>query len=131
VSRRSESGYALLGATMVLFLLSIALGLLGASLQLRLRLVRQDGENVILSALSDAAVAEAVANLTRSASYSGSPEHEFGAGRIASRVLPLGAGIFDVTATASFAARKRVVEAEVLCPPGSAARVRRWRRLPG
>ena len=116
---------------MVLFLLSVALGLLGASLQLRMRLVRQDGENVILSALSDAAVAEAVANLSQSASYSGSPEHDFGGGRIASQVLPLGAGTFDLTATASFAGRKRVVEAEVFRPSGSAARVRRWRRLPG
>jgi hypothetical protein len=126
---RGESGYALLTALLVIFLLSIALALLGGSLQLRMRLVREDGQSVILSALSDAALAEALANLAQSASYSGSPEHEFGGGRIASAAEPVGPGIFDVTATARYASRTRVVEAEVFRAPG-VARVRRWRRLP-
>jgi hypothetical protein len=130
VSRNGESGYALLTALLVIFLLSLALGLLAASLQLRLRLVREDGENVVLSALSDAAVAEAVANLALSADFPGSPEHAFGAGKIASRVAPSSPGIFEVIATATFASRKRTVEAEVFRAPGT-ARVRRWRRLPG
>lgn len=130
MSRRGESGFALMMALVVILLLSIALGLLAASLQLRLRLVREDAESVILSALSDAAVAEAVANLARSAYYSGSPEHAFGGGKIASRVEPAGAGIFEVIATAGFAGRTRTVEAEVIRAPGT-ARVRRWRRAPG
>ena len=129
MSRRGESGYALLMALLVILLLSIALGLLAESLQLRLRLVREDAENVILSALSDAAVAETVANLTRSADYPGVPEHEFGGGKIASRVLPLGAGFYNVVATATYGHRTRTVEAEVFRPPDKAARVRRWRRL--
>jgi hypothetical protein len=115
---------------MVLFLLSIALALLGASLQLRMRLVREDGQSVILGALSDAAVAEALAHLAQSADYSGSPEHAFGGGRIESRIEPLGGGVYDVAATATFAGRKRVVEAEAVREPGM-ARVRFWRRLPG
>lgn len=131
MSRRDESGFALLAALVVILLLAIALELLAASLQLRLRLVREDGESVILSALSDAAVAEAVANLTLDPGYSGAAEHEFGGGRIASRVTPRGLGIYDLTATAVFADRKRTVEAEVFRPPGRAARVRWWRRLPG
>ena len=130
MSRRSEAGYALLTAMLVLFLLSIALGLLAESLQLRLRLVREDGTSVILAALSDAAVAEAVANLAQSADYPGSPEHAFGGGKIASRVLPMSPGIFDVVAQASYGSRNRTVEAEVFRVPGT-ARVRRWRRLPG
>ena len=56
--------------------------------QLRMRIVREDAETVILSGLSDAAVAEAVANLAASAYYSGSPEHTFGDGKIASTVEP-------------------------------------------
>ena len=127
---RRESGFALMTALVVILLLSIALGLLAASLQLRLRLVREDAESVILSALSDAAVAEAVAHLAQSAYYSGSPEHAFGGGRIASRVEPVGVGVFAVTATAAFARRTRVVEAEVVRAPGT-ARVRRWRRTRG
>ena len=130
MSRRGEAGYALLTATLVIFLLSIALGLLAESLQLRLRLVREDGESVILSALADAAVAEAVANLAQSASYSGSPEHEFGGGEISSQATSMGPGLFEVTATATYRNRKRMVEAEVFRASGT-ARVRRWRRLPG
>jgi type II secretory pathway component PulK len=128
--RRRERGYALLSAVLVIFLLSIALALLGASLQLRMRLVRDEGRTVILGALSDAAVAEALANLAQSGSYSGSPEHELGGGRIGSQVAFLGAGIYDVVATASFGGRRRVVQAEVVRGPGT-ARVRFWRRLPG
>ena len=127
---RSEQGYALLAAVLVVFLLSIALALLGASLQLRMRLVREDGKTVILGALSDAAVAEALAHLAQSASYSGSPEHEIGGGRISSQVEPVGAGIYDVVATATFGGRSRVVQAEVVREPGR-ARVRFWRRLTG
>ena len=130
MSRRRESGFALLSALLVIFLLSIALGLLAASLQIRLRLVREDAESVILTALSDAAVAEAVANLARSASYSGSPEREYGGGKIASQVTQLSPGIYKVTATAAYSSRRREVEAEVVRAPGT-ARVRRWRRLPG
>jgi len=130
VSRRRESGFALLSALLVIFLLSIALGLLAASLQIRLRLVREDAESVILTALSDAAVAEAVANLARSASYSGSPEREYGGGKIASQVTQLSPGIYKVTATAAYSSRRREVEAEVVRAPGT-ARVRRWLRLPG
>ncbi len=131
MSRRGESGFALLTALVVILLLSIALGLLAASLQIRLRMVRDDAENVILSALSDAAVAEAVAHLAQSAWYSGSPEHLFGDGRIGSEVTPISATLFTVVATARFAGRKRVVEAEVFRAPREAPRVRRWRRLPG
>jgi type II secretory pathway pseudopilin PulG len=129
VSRRGESGYALLTALVVILLLAIALGLLAGSLQLRLRLVREDAENVLLSALSDAAVAETLAHLTQSPDYPGSPEREFGGGKIASRVLPLGAGFYNVVATATYGYRTRTVEAEVFRPPGKTARVRRWRRL--
>ncbi len=124
----AESGYALLTALLVIFLLSIALSLLAASLQLRMRIVREDAETVILSGLSDAAVAEAVANLAASAYYSGSPEHTFGDGKIASTVEPESPGLFNVVATATYAGRKRAVQVEIFRAPG-VAHVRRWRRL--
>jgi len=126
---RGESGYALLTALLVIFLLSIALSLLAASLQLRMRIVREDAETVILSGLSDAAVAEAVANLAASGYYySGSPEHTFGDGKITSTVEPESPGLYNVVATATYAGRKRAVEVEIFRAPG-VARVRRWRRL--
>ena len=128
--KRREQGYALLAVLLVLFLLSIALALLGASLQLRMRLVREEAKTVILGALSDAALAEALAKLAQSDSYSGSPEHELGGGRIASQVESRGAGIYKVVATATFGGRSRAVQAEVVREPGR-ARVRFWRRLAG
>ncbi|MFY9824720.1 MAG: hypothetical protein WAM82_25305 [Thermoanaerobaculia bacterium] len=130
-ARRGEAGFGLLMALMVLFLLSIALALLAGSLQIRMRLVREDAETVILTALSDAAVAEAVANLAQSSGYPGSPAHEFGHGKITSVVTPIGLGLFDVVATATYANRTRTVEAEVFRAPGVVAHVRRWRRVPG
>ena len=130
-ARRGEAGFGLLMALMVLFLLSIALALLAGSLQLRLRLVREDAQTVILTALSDAAVAEAVANLAQNAGYPGAPAHDFGHGKIATEITPIGPGLFDVVATATYASRTRAVEAEVFRAPGGVAQVRRWRRLPG
>ncbi len=128
--RRGEAGFGLLMALMVVLLLSIALALLAASLQLRMRLVREDAQTVVLTALADAAVAEAVANLAQNPGYAGAPAHDFGHGKIATQVNSLGPGLFDVVATATYAGRARTVEAEVFRAPGI-ARVRRWRRLPG
>jgi Tfp pilus assembly protein PilX len=130
-ARRGEAGFGLLMALMVLFLLSIALALLAGSLQLRMRLVREDAETVILTALADAAVAEAVANLAQNPGYAGAPAHDFGHGKIATQISALAPGLFDVVATATYAGRTRTVEAEVFRAPGGVARVRRWRRLPG
>ncbi|HEX9945568.1 MAG TPA: hypothetical protein VGG03_26440 [Thermoanaerobaculia bacterium] len=127
---RRESGYALLTALLVILLLSVALALLAASLQVRMRTTIDDEQRVVLSALSDAAVAEAVANLAQSAYYSGAPRHEFGKGWIESRVESLGPGIFEVVATATYKGRQRVVQAEVFRAPGT-ARVRCWRRVRG
>lgn len=128
---RRESGYALLTALLVIFLLSVALAVLAVSLQIRLRTTTDDARRVVLSALSDAAVAEAVANLAQSAYYSGAPEHPFGGGWIASQVEPAGASLFTVTATATYKGRQRVVEATVFRSPGEAVQVRRWRRVQG
>jgi hypothetical protein len=124
---RGEAGFGLLGALIVIFLLSIALALLAGSLQLRMR---EDAQTVILTALSDAAVAEALANLVQSPDFPGAPEHEFGQGKIATQVESLGPGLYDVVAVAKYSGRTRTVEAEVFRAPGI-ARVRRWRRLPG
>lgn len=130
LARRGEAGFGLLMALMVLFLLSIALALLAGSLELRMRLVREDAQTVILTGLADAAVAEAMANLAQNADYPGAPAHDFGHGKIATAITPIGPGLFDVVATATYGSRTRTVEAEVFRAPG-VANVRRWRRLPG
>lgn len=126
---QGQSGYALLMALFVIFLVSISLALLASSLQIRLRLERENGETVLLSGLSDAAVAETLAHLSQDDFYAGVPRRDFGKGRIESRVVPLGANRYEIEATATYLERRRVVKAEVFRTPGM-ARVVRW-RVPG
>ena len=132
MSRRAhrEEGYALVTALLVIFLLAVALGLLAASLNLRLRTTIDDAQRVVLSALSDAAVAEAVAVLVQQADFRGAPEHGLGGGSISSRVEPVSANVFRIVATATYKGRQRVVEATVLRAAGETS-VLRWRRLRG
>jgi hypothetical protein len=119
-ARRRERGYALVTALFVLFLLAIALELAASALLLRLRAARTDAERSALVALSDAALAEAVAHLAADPNYRGAAEHPFGGGRIGSRVEFLGVGRFEVRAAAGFAGRLRVVRALVARGGGSA-----------
>jgi type II secretory pathway component PulK len=128
--RRRESGTALVMALLVLFLVSVSLTILAFSLQLRMRLVREDAETVILGALSDAAVDEAVAGLALDSSYTGAVQHDFGKGKIESRVQFLGFGLYDVVATAVYDGRKRVVDAQVFRAIDEVD-VRGWRRVTG
>ena len=127
--RRSEEGYALLTALVVLTLLAIALALLAASLQIRMRLVRQESQALELMALSDAALAETLYNLTYNRYFHGVEERPFGRGTIASDVEFQGPGQYRVTATANVEGRRRVVLAEVVRSV-QGARVVRWVRVP-
>lgn len=128
MSCRREAGFALPAVLLAVLLLSIALALVAASLQLRMGLVRREAQSLSLNALSDAALAETLAWLTQNAYYQGVPEHSFGNGRYRSRVRILGPGRYEVLATALYAGRTRTVAAEVARHPGSPARVVRWRR---
>jgi type II secretory pathway component PulK len=126
---RGEAGFALLTALLVLFLVSLCLSLLSLSLLLRLRAVRQESQGVILTALADAALAEAVANLAVDANFNSVPEHPLGSGRITSQVTKLSATSFRIVATARLETRTRTVEASVQRTP-AATEVRQWRVLP-
>jgi hypothetical protein len=126
---RGEAGFALLTALLALFLVSLCLSLISFSLLLRLRAVRQESQGVILTALADAALAEAVANLAVDANFSSVPEHSLGSGRITSQVTKLSATSFRIVATARLGTRTRTVEAFVQRTPAS-TEVRQWRVLP-
>lgn len=127
VPRPGESGYALVTALLAVFLLSVALALVGASLQLRMRLVQDEARDLRLRALSDAALAETLARLAESAYFDGVEERPFGGGAIRSEVRFLAPGRFEVVATAAYSWEERAVRAEVLRYPGR-ARVVRWER---
>jgi Tfp pilus assembly protein PilV len=126
VVRRKEAGFALPGALLALLLLSVALALVAASLQLRMRLVQRESRSLTLTALSDAALAEALAHLSDDAAFRGRPKHAFATGTLASEVHPINGVQFTIVATAAYAGRERVVEADVVRPPGQTARVLRW-----
>lgn len=125
---RRDTGFVLASVLLAILLLSIALALVAASLQLRMRLVRREAQSVTLTALSDAALAETLAELGEDAYYHGVPEHGLGPGRLRSEVRFLSPGRYEVVATATYAGRERTVEAEVLRPAGDSPRVVRWRR---
>ena len=125
---QGERGYALLAALVVLLLVSISLAILATALQIRMRLVRQEAEALQLGALSDAALAEALYNLTYNATFYGKEEHAFGPGGIASQVEKLGPNQYRVLATGIYAGQRRTVEAGVVRTPDRGARVVRWRR---
>lgn len=125
---RKESGFALPAVLLAVLLLSIALALVAASLQLRMRLVRREAQSLTLTALSDAAIAETLAWLSQNPYYGGVPEKDFGGGRLRSQVRFLSPDRYEVVTTAVYAGRERTVEAEVIRPPAAPARVVRWRR---
>ncbi|HVG11218.1 MAG TPA: hypothetical protein VNM67_26175 [Thermoanaerobaculia bacterium] len=126
--RRKDEGFALAAVLLAILLLSIGLALVAASLQLRMRLVRRETQSVTLTALSDAALAETLAELSKDAYYHGVREHGLGPGRLRSEVRFLSPGRYEVVATAIYAGRERIVEAEVLRPAGGSPRVLRWHR---
>ena len=127
--RHGEEGVALAITLLVLFVVSLALAILSLSLLVRLRTVREESQGIVLTALSDAAVAEAVANLAADASFTGAPEHPFGSGKIASQISPVTATQFQVVATARLGVRVRAVEVQVLRTP-AVVQVTSWRILP-
>ncbi len=126
---KKEDGFALAAVLLAILLLSIGLALVAASLQLRMGLVRREAQSVTLTALSDAALAETLAELRSDAYFHGVKEHDLGAGRLRSEVCFLSPGRYRVVATATYAGRERTVEAEVLRPAGAPPRVLRWRRV--
>ena len=129
--RRREpkaAGFALASVLLAILLLSIGLALVAASLQLRMRLVQREARSVTLTALSDAVLAETLAELGEDAYFHGVAEHGIGPGRLRSEVRFLSPGRYAVVATAVYAGRERTVEAEVLRPVGAPPRVVRWTR---
>ncbi len=119
---------ALLVALLVVFLVSVVLGLVALSLAVRMRLARDEARAVTLNALCDAALAEALAEIANGPG-AGVPEHPFGAGTIGAEIEPIGSGDYLVTATARFDTRTRTALATVV-RDAAGTRVVRWRRSP-
>jgi len=125
----ADSGFALLVALFVVFLLSVALSLVGMSLALRLRVARDEARASMLTALCDAAVAETVAGIAAGLP-DGIDEHPFGGGSIGSQVQTVAAQHYRITATARVGTKARSVLADVV-RDDQGTRVVHWQRLPG
>jgi hypothetical protein len=125
----ADSGFALLVALFVVFLLSLSLSLIGLSLALRLRVARDEARGTMLTALCDAAIAETLADVAAGA-FGGVGEHPFGGGTIGSQVQKIAAQHYRITATAHFGSRARTVLADVV-RDDQGTRVVHWQRLAG
>ncbi len=111
---RRRQGYVLLMALFVLAVTLSAMAVIAGSLGYRMWLLRQEARSLQLTALTDAAVAKALAELSRDANYGGTEEAEpFGDGTIAivaRRVATLRA-VVEVRAT--YGGGGRAARAEV------------------
>lgn len=125
----ADSGFAMLVALFVVFLLSVALSLLGLSLALRLRLARDEARGTTLGAFCDAAIAETLAQLAAGQAR-GVEVHPFGSGTIGSEVQVVAAKHYRILATARFGGKSRTVQADVV-RDDQGTRVVHWQRLTG
>lgn len=123
-----EAGYSLLSALFVLLLVSLALALVAASLDLGMRSVRHQARDLRLTALTDAALAEALAHLAGNERFEGLAEHPYGGGTVASEVVPMGTRRWRVIGRASWGEARRAVRVEVVATAEGLA-VGGWRRV--
>jgi len=129
VRRRSERGSAVLLSLLVLVLLGAAFALLAGLLIHRMHRVQRDLRHTALTALSDAALAETLANLATSPVYPGVVEHELGNGTIRSTVRRGAGGSFTIEARADLRGSAMAVEAAGTMT-ATGPRVTSWRRVP-
>jgi hypothetical protein len=120
---------ALVAALVVMLLLGGALALLAASLQLRMRIVRDETRAIRLTALSDAAVAATLAELAKLWSFPGLAERPYGGGTISSEVREIDFTRNEIVARAAYAGRVRRVRV-VVTRTGVGLQASGWRRLP-
>lgn len=128
-ARGPEAGQALVLALVAVLLLTAALALAAGALVSRMQRVQRDADRTDLLALTDAAVAETLANLAAWPVSAGVEPRSFGGGTIRSSVRRGGAKSFTITAGASV--RRGRLEVEVrgrLTEHGPV--VDSWRRLP-
>ncbi len=83
---RRDPGYVLITVLMVIVLMMAAGTLLAGSLQFRMWLLRQEAQDIHLSALIDAGVAQALDRFSLSHSWAGVAEHGVGDGTVEARV---------------------------------------------
>lgn len=128
--KRRASGHALMVAIIVVLIVGSAAALLFTHHSLQTRLVHQQSRRIHLTALNDAALAEALAGLAASRIFRGSAPHPFGDGEINSRVRSIGENRREIVASASYRGWSRRTRVEVTLGPGGPW-VDRWAVIRG
>lgn len=127
--RDAESGQALIVALIAVLLLGAGLALVASTLVSRMRRAQEASDRTALLALTDAAVAETLANLAAWPVSPGVASRELGGGTIASTVRRGGGGGFTIVAEATYRRGRLSVEVKGrLTELGP--QVDSWRRLP-
>lgn len=117
-SRDPESGHALLLALFVIVLTLAAGTLIAANIDLRLRLVRQQHHDLQLTALGDAALAMALAELEARPSYSGTGGPVgFADGLIEIRIEDAAYPHAAIAVEVTYAGRRRASRADIRLDP--------------
>ncbi|MEM9290798.1 MAG: hypothetical protein AAGD01_03885 [Acidobacteriota bacterium] len=128
IEGQGERGAALVTALLTLLLVSVALAIAGGSLLMDLHALRHEARAVEVSALTDAAVADALAHLSADDSFAGFTAYGFGEGELESAVSFEGGLRYRVRAGASLRGSGRCVEVEV-SRQQERLTVLRWSRL--
>lgn len=128
--RTGQKGHALVTALFVLLLVSLAVALVAASMDSAMRGVRHELRSLKLTALTDAAVAEAMARLADSPGFTGQPAHPFGGGTLGSEVTKTGDTTWRIQAWARHGGITRTVRVDVRQTVRGYA-ISGWRRVDG
>jgi hypothetical protein len=108
-----ENGGALLFALIALVVVAAAVMIVALQVETLDIPQRHEHRSAVLAALADAALAEALANLSIDPAFGGLAERRFGLGTVATRVAPAGVTSVQVTAVGSFHGWRAVIRAEV------------------
>lgn len=113
----------------ILLLVASAAMIVAAHFGFRARLASQESRRIHLVAMTDAAIAESLANLNQSSSYRGVPEREFGGGTIATEITSLPDNRRQILASARYRGWDRRVRMRVQIQTGGLV-VEAWSSLP-
>ncbi len=114
VNGRRESGHALLVTLFVVAAMMAAGAMIAGSLAYRMALLRDETRGLQLSALTDAALAQTLAELSQNANYGGTEgPRPFADGTIATDVYGIGAQRVAVEVRATYHGAGRGARAEV------------------
>ncbi len=129
-SRETQAGSALMLALVAATIVAMAVLLTAGFLQTRTDAFGHQARGVELTALADAALAEALANLAKNKSFKGAARHPFGSGEIGSSVSPAGKDMVQIRAVGAYEQGRISIVADVKLNP-SGPRVIRWRYRQG